>query len=575
MHIGHKQHGKISLFIAVPIALIGLLVILYLLFANSILKGLAESSLGNSLGAEVNIADLDHSLFPFGVELKKLEATDPSQPNRNKFEIGVLSADVDLFALLSSKVIIEELLVDNLQFGTTRTNEGEVYREVESPSSFAFPTLADLPSVDEVLANTPLKTTAAIADAKAVYKKYEAPLQEKYAALPDKDKVESYKYRIKALQDTDLKNPVELAKAVEELKQLKEEIKKDKTQVSEFVNLAKQAKNESAASVTSLKNAPQQDYDLLKVIVGGDEAAIGQVSQHLFGDKAELYLKALLAVGELAISNTDTEAEQVETKTVTDDSGLPSLWVKAAKVSVNWLDESLVSEWKNITGEHHLVGSPTTFLVNSTKANNWESIDISGQFENINGALEASQSWHLSELVLNEIQLVPESAKQKLTAILNSGLLNSQGELSVVGTKLTGQSSFKLKELALLAEGSNALTDAVADLLSKQQSIDLESKIQGSITSPSVVISSNLDKQLVSALGDSIQDNPKLNELKQKLSAKVNDQLGTSTDQFENIEQLLSAAEGDSQALSSLLSAQLADPKQKALDKLKNKLFNR
>lgn len=567
----NRQMGKISLFILVPTVLFGAVILLYLLFANTILKNAAENGLGDSLGAEVNIDDLDHSLMPFGISIKRMQATDPSAPIRNKFEIASLAADVDLMPLLGGKVIVENLIVDDVAFGTTRQAPGEVYRKAEKPSNFAFPTLEDLPSVDEVLENTPLKTTAAISNAKTVYEKYEVPLKSRYEALPDEEKLNAYKAQVKALQDTDVKDPASLANALQSLKSLKENISADKGKISEFVALAQEAKHETADSVDTLKSAPQEDYNLLKGLVGGDQAAIDQVSQHLFGDKAELYVKALLAMTELAAGD---DSQAVEKEEAIDDSGLPSLWIKNAKISVNWLDESIASEWKNITSQHSLIQSPTTFVVKSAKANNWKTIDINGTFEMINSALTSTQSWNIAGLTMKDIALIPDNAAQKLTASINSGLLNSSGKLSINNNQLMGQSEFLLSKLAMQASGTNDLTTAIADIVKQQDAINLTSDITGSVFNPSVSLSSDLDKQLLSALGDNIKNNPKLNELKQKLNAKANAQLGTSGDQLENINALLVAAEGDSNALSELLNAQLADPKQKAIDKLKDKLFN-
>jgi len=61
------------------------------------------------------------------------------------------------------------------------------------------------------------------------------------------------------------------------------------------------------------------------------------------------------------------------------------------------------------------------------------------------------QNWDIQGLVLDAIELVPEESKQKLNALLESGLLASKGGLNVVDGKLSGSSAFNLSALKLKA----------------------------------------------------------------------------------------------------------------------------
>ena len=61
-----------------------LLFLVYVLFANTIIKSILESKLGESYGAEVNIDDFDHSLYPTTVTLKGIALTNPTKPSHNQ-----------------------------------------------------------------------------------------------------------------------------------------------------------------------------------------------------------------------------------------------------------------------------------------------------------------------------------------------------------------------------------------------------------------------------------------------------------------------------------------------------------
>ena len=60
------------------------LIAVYFLFANTIIKAVLTSKLGESYGAEVNIDTVDHSLFPTTVTLKGIALTNPTKPTQIK-----------------------------------------------------------------------------------------------------------------------------------------------------------------------------------------------------------------------------------------------------------------------------------------------------------------------------------------------------------------------------------------------------------------------------------------------------------------------------------------------------------
>jgi uncharacterized protein (TIGR03545 family) len=568
------QQGRMSLWISVPLGTITIVTVFYLFFANTLLKTLAQNALGDASGAEVNIGAVEHRLFPFGLTLTRLQATDNANPLHNKIEIAMLKADVNFMPLLSKKLIIGDLIVQNVEFDTKRDSAGAIYVQPDAQtSSFAFPTLADLPSVDDILEKSPLKTTAAVAEAKRVFEQYKRPIQDKYATLPSKQKLIAYKERLRVLQETDYKNPTNLIAAKKEFDDIKETIKKDRTNVSAFVDLAKEAQAASSNSVSLLKSAPQDDFALLKGLVAGDEGAIGEVTQHLFGEKATIYTRGLLIVMDMLSSSSEDPV--VEQTTV--DDGLPRVWIKNAAVSVKWQNQKIQTAWQNITDQHALIGKPTSFVVNSSKANNLSNIDLNGTFEIIEGKVNSVQDWDIKGLVLDAIELVPEQSKQKLNALLESGLLASKGELNIVDGQLTGSSVFDLTAMKLKATGEDDLTNAMAEIISGLSELKLSTDFSGNLTSPSIKIKSDLNKKMLQALSSGLTGNSsgKLSELKTKLNAKVAEQLGQSGQQLASVDALLTAAQGDTDSLNELLKSQMTNALGNTKDKLLNKLSDK
>ena len=110
--------------------------LVYFLFANTIIKAILESKLGESYGAEVNIDEFDHSLFPTTVTLKGIALTNPTKPAYNQVFVGEANADVALAPLLKDEVIVNNLNLLEVQFDTQRAAPGEVYRVPERSLSF-------------------------------------------------------------------------------------------------------------------------------------------------------------------------------------------------------------------------------------------------------------------------------------------------------------------------------------------------------------------------------------------------------------------------------------------------------
>ncbi|WP_218311610.1 TIGR03545 family protein [Alteromonas antoniana] len=558
----------------IVLAALVLIILGYWIFANTIIKSILESKLSESYGAEVDIAEFDHSLFPVEVEMHGIGLTDAVHPERNQVLIGTAQADVELMPLLSNRVIVNNLKLLEVQFDQPRETPGEVYRQPTNSLSFdeiKAKAKEAVPSVDELLARNPLKTSAAIEEAQQTYSQYSEGLKSDYESLPDKERLEHYKTQINQLKETDYKDPQALLQAKETLDKLKEEIRQDKALIGNFTEKAKEAKTALAGSVEALKNAPKQDYDLLKGVIAGDQAALEQVTQFVFGDKAAEYTGYLMSAVEIVLPLLQgEEGEQQES------GDLPSVLVRQADVSVKWKEESITSVWKNITNTHPIVGEPTTFTI-AAAGELLKQFESSGQFWIDNDGVDASQQWSLAGVNLSDI---PFSQNEKLNATLNRALMQTTGSMTVENNLLSGNGTVNLLELAMQATGSNDITTAIAKALQSLSSLTMDMDLSGTLSDPDFGISSDLDNQLaqmaLSQLTASQQD--KLDELNAKLNAMVAEQQDAASGQLVDITTMLNAAQGDTAQLDELLKAQLSSvvdqQKNKLLDKLKGKLGN-
>ena len=542
------------------------LFLVYFLFANTIIKLVLESKLGESYGAEVNIAEFDHSLFPTTVTLKGIALTNPTKPTHNQVLVGEANADVALAPLLDDEVIVNELNLLDVQFDRERASTGEVYRVPERSLSFdeiKSKAQEAVPSVDELLERNPLKTTAAIENAKAAYETYGEGLKTDYGNLPDKSRIDYYKTQVTQLKETNYQDPQALLQAKSAFDQLKEEMSADRARIADFTSKASNAKRELTEAISALKSAPQEDYALLKGVIAGDQDALSQVTYFVFGDKAAEYTEYLMSAMQIVMPLIQGE-EKREAPTE-----IPSILVKEANVSVLWQNEAITSKWNNITNVHEVFGSPTTFSIEAA-GDLLKSFTSSGEFWIDSSGVDASQVWSLAGVNMSNVAF---SGNDTLDAVLTSALMTTTGSMKVTDNTLTGTGDVDLQDLVMEATGSSDVTSAIANALQSLSSLSMTMLLDGTLSNPNFNIKSDLDNKLAQAalsqLTASQQD--KLDELNNKLNSMISNEQSLLSGELVDVNSMLSAAQGDSEALQALLQTQLNS----VVEQQKNKLFDK
>lgn len=557
-----------------------------LIFLDFWIKLAAEKSLEQSTGAEVNIASIEHSFSPFGVIFNHVQLTDPQAPKTNQFEAQSVSAKIDLAPLLLRKLIIDDLSITGVELGTQRENEGEVYltqstQEQDSP----IQNLSDsvqLPSVDDILANSPLKTTRAIEDAQAAYDKHNKLLKQQYQALPSKEKLSEYQARVKNLTETDYKDPLKLIAAKEEFDALKEEMREDKKRVSDFKKIVIEAKAELSPKLSALKSAPQQDYNQLQSLIAGDADAITDVTTTIFGPQAEQWSQYALAafeiIGPMLTSQKEIDQEQVSDKgkwiNFADTSSLPKLWIKHAQITLNWQQDQIVSEWQDITYQHELIGKATMFSIDSSNGSLWQSLQLNGELWISDTSTRAKQSWTLNNLKLSALDLLNS---EKLTAQLNSARLSSTGQAEVNGELVSGSGIINLSSLQIASEGTNKTSNLIASTLNQLDTLKIDTDISGKFGDIDLAFSSDLSKQLGNAALSNLsqEQQQKLDEIKSTLNLQSESALGEKNAEISQWLDWEKLADGDLGSINKLLDAKLDSVIDDKKDELKNKLLDK
>ncbi|MFQ3198176.1 MAG: hypothetical protein ACI81A_001897, partial [Paraglaciecola sp.] len=216
-----------------------------------------------------------------------------------------------------------------------------------------------------------------------------------------------------------------------------------------------------------------------------------------------------------------------------------------------------------------------TFKVDSSASSLWQSLKLNGDFWLNDSGVKAYQDWNLQGLALTDVSLLDQ---KKLSSKLLKGLLSSSGKASINKNVISGSSNAALSQLQLMATGSNHLTKVIAETLSGLSNLTINSDISGILGAMDLRFSSDLDKQLTSAILSNLspEKSSKLADLKHKLNAKTEGTLGVSDEEMSQWLDWEKLADGDLGTVQKLLDAKLNsvvdDKKDELKEKLKNKL---
>ncbi len=113
---------KIFRWRAVGPLLLGLIVlgVLYVIFADQIARTTTEEASTELLGTQVDVRSLTINEREASVSIEGLEVADPFDRTRNLIEASTVEVDIEPAPLLEKKLVVSQLTLDGVRFGTTR-----------------------------------------------------------------------------------------------------------------------------------------------------------------------------------------------------------------------------------------------------------------------------------------------------------------------------------------------------------------------------------------------------------------------------------------------------------------------
>jgi len=524
--------------LAAFLAVVTLIGLVWVLLVDTAVRRTIEVVGTRAVGARVELAQADLTLFPTGLELRGLAVTNPDEPMRNAVEIGRIRMDLDPGQLIRRKIIVNEVALEGLRLNTPRQRSGEVpklaqKRAQREAAGLADQSLAALervcgpismpsleqPDVSAILAKEPLMALQQAADLDQRLKAERGRWEAELARLADEKTLAEYRARVERLKGTGRSLGAILGSAGE-VRQLQADIQKD-------LDLLKQAQ---AAFSTDLKNyqqqvkalaqAPLTDINRLLEKYSLSPAGLANLSQLIFGERLcgwietawdwygriEPHLARLPKGADPSPQPTKPLRGRGENIRFAESPPMPDFLIRHLKLNAGLAAGNFTGKMENITLDPHILGAPLTFAFLGKEMQLLRELSLIGSADFVKPDDPAgSARLTVNALALENLPLVRGGA---LPLVLQQASSDLTLNLQAAKTGFDGALKSNFSAVRFLVEAGEtptAITRAIAAAVTGVERFSLDAAVSGTPADFTMTVRSDLDQVLRSAVGNLVQ----------------------------------------------------------------------
>ena len=511
----------------IPLALLLVVVVAFwLFFGDRVVRQTAAEAATKALGTQVDIASLQVRESESSIELREIAIADPFDPRRNVIAAERIRVELDPTPLLEKKLIIRRLAVGGVRIGTTRT---EPARRIDD-NGFAATTLRNVRDWaaryrHPVLALTPIDTirqivldpsqlttvraaTALVASADSV----RGALEAEWRGLDLRTTFDSSEALVRRLAEA---NPRTLGidgtrRAITDVRRVVRQIDDTRNRVEALHRSARAGVAVLDTGLGSLNDARRSDYafarSLLKIPsldgpdIGG--ALFGPVTLDRYqqvvywAELAQQYMppglrprpregpERLRAAGATVAFPVARQLPDFHLQTGELEFALPSGAARG----------SYTARLTDITTTPALVGRPTRFSARRDAAGTaLGALQVSGYMDHRAGRMRDSVTATGTAVVLPgfplpglPLRVEPGNGMSRLDFLRN-------------GNRIAARWTIRSSDVQWLSDSSrartlNPLEQLISRVISGLRELEVTANLTGEIRSPSIAISSNLDR---------------------------------------------------------------------------------
>lgn len=515
--------------LAAFIILVAVLAVVWFVAVDWVVKKAIETGGTKAVGAKVDVAKVDVTLFPAGIGIWGMAVTDPDQPMTNSVEFTYLHAALQLPALIQRKVIIDDLSVEGLQLNTPRKTSGAIDQpktEVGSrgKGSISQPGwMADLcgtgnlplisvPSADEILAREPLQSVKQIQVLESRIESAATQWQKKLKTLPDQKALSEYEARAKAIKGS-AKGLGDLLGSAAETQALAKDLQRDLKQIenarkqfkAEYKSLEKAAKGLSKLPAAELKRL------MAKYSFTADGAA--NWSRLLFGHNLcgwwqtayHWYQRFAPYLSRLPAGNDEPQMHQpLRSKGLDilfqEKNPVPDLLIRQAHLDAQLKVGKFTGQVNNITSHPQIVGKPMTFKFLGRKLQRVKDINLNGTLDFV----QPQSPNHTAKLTIHDYQIQDLLlGADMLDLTIKQAAADLQLDFDLKEAFTNARFNAQLNHLTFDApkKRSSQLADAMIDAILDTRTIGLKATLKGREPDYKTSLTSDIDGVVQKAAG--------------------------------------------------------------------------
>jgi len=511
----------------------GLIVVVWLLFGAEFVRRSSEEYATEALGAEVDIGGLRITESHSRVTLTGLQIADPYDRTRNLFEAGRIVLDLDPVPLLEKKLVIDQMELTGLRFMVPRRQPAREIRSVgiaqrvraqlgDWHHQFDVPLLSLTP-VDTIKAlvldpsklGTVQAANALTQQGDSVRKALEGAIGALHPG-PVLDSARALAARLGATDPTKLGVPGS-AKAAADVKHALDQVGKLKQQVAGLKQSAQGGIQLLGQGVKDLDAARQKDYQFARGLLQLPSISAPDISYLLFGPATVSVFEQALYYTNLGRSYLPPGLDPLRkpgpsrlrmagtTVAFPKLKAWPTFLLRQGKIGFSFGGDSSSAAFgatvQGLTSEPAIYGRPTMFSARGALQGALPlSVDLGGALDHVTATPRDSVRAAVGGVPL------PAFTLPGLPYRLTPGRGDASFSLVLDGDRLRGSWGLRSNQLTV------ALTDSargkaqtqiqalVGRVLGGVQELELDARLGGTISQPSLQISSNVGDALAGGL---------------------------------------------------------------------------
>jgi len=498
-------------------------------------------------GAKVEIDNFHFSLFKLTCSWDRLQIADKNYPWKNVLETGRTSFVLETRPLFWKRIIIKEMMLENVRNGTQRATDGSLPEKKQPPKETAKPgmiakasadiekQLRDLPVFDLSGLSKKLKIDSLIDVNKLAsvrgYKKLNLAADSSFKYWGSQVKTQTYLDRIdqlekdiKSLQLDKIKDVAALTTALKKLDNIQKEINSLKNEVQDQHKALSQTLTELQNGIKSVQSNLKNDINRAKQLAHLKELDIKDISLLLFGAPVVNKTKKILNYVALGRKYLPTVKKLKGSKKADKPPRFkgqnihfpfhyryPRFLLRQAKLSAATAagDTSqayfINGSLNGLTNEPAVFGKPTNFTM-ELKRISGNQYEVTASLDHISeiaydSLWVSAKNFALGEVELKKSKYFPSAVKAKKSDINLAGFFIGDGidlKLNLTASPVT---------FIFQKKTTDKISKIVQEVLSGLNQLTLMTQLKGDASNYKMRMNSNVDKVLAGQVKRTLEKN--------------------------------------------------------------------